>query len=102
MIFPAAYDSVNIFPIPLLCIYCGLRGKSSLTLPSISGKALTLLKGSFAFPVQSPYVDAGVCLQNCCSSFSLSVLPCFQFYGIILTVPGQVREQWEYWLCEGC
>lgn len=22
MIFPAAYDSVNIFPIPLLCIYC--------------------------------------------------------------------------------
>lgn len=92
MIFPAAYDSVNIFPIPLLCIYCGLRGKSALTLPSISDKALTLLKSSFAFPVQSPYTDAGVCLQNCCSSFSPFVLPGFQFYGIILTILAQVRE----------
>lgn len=44
MIFPAAYNLVNVFLIPLIWVHHGSIGKTYLPLINISEKTLTLLK----------------------------------------------------------
>lgn len=104
MIFPAAYDSVNGFLIPLLCSHHGSEGKTCLPLTRVSEKALTLLKRPEAhlhFQYKALVLTRGSGFRIAVL-LSLWLLLSFQCYDIILTIPGQVQGQWDCWVCKEC